>query len=270
MSTSTPSAANGPTSQQMWAQFNPYEISMSIPTSATKKVWAQFSPYINPPLAAMAAIVPVFYGFAAKSAQQLGLPIPRMSVRKAVEGGWKAIPAIGITVGLQMVGQGFVENAIMGASDKKDQKPSFATMLIGSAIVGGISAIPLAVFNGKTMEKTARQALMALSAKQVGVIISRETIFLLSIRMIGPLSAYMKHSCGENKAVDYGSAFASGAIGSIIGHPFDTALTLWQKGMEVKNVRQLMRGCPMKALAVGGFSVCYKAANELLESASKK
>jgi hypothetical protein len=248
---------------------------MSISRSAdtneqpSQKIWDQFSPYVNPPIAAMIAIVPSYYGFVAKSFQQIGEKIPHMSVMEAVKGSFKAAPSIGVTVGTQMVVQSLVEKAIMMRSDKKDQKPSFETMLVSSMIVGGVSALPLAVFNGQTMGQTVRQSLKAFSTKQAIAIIARETSFLFSLRVSAPLSAYMKGSCGENKAVDYVSAFASGAIGSIVGHPFDTALTLWQKSMEV-NFHQLMRGSPMKALAVGGFSVFYRAANELLESASNK
>lgn len=113
------------------------------------------------------------------------------------------------------------------------------------------------------------KSLKSLSAKQTGAILLRETSFLFSLRVSGPLSAAMKQHFGENKAVEFGSAFVSGTIGSLIGHPADTALTLWQKGMKVEKLRHTMRGAPAKALAVGGFSVCYKLVNKLLEPHSE-
>src|SRR5947209_3802889 len=63
MSSLSPTAQNGPPSE---------------------KVWTSIAPYIAPPVAASAAIVPSFYGFVAKSAKQLGEPIPRMTIREAL------------------------------------------------------------------------------------------------------------------------------------------------------------------------------------------
>jgi len=41
----------------------------------SKGIFFYIVPYIVPPAAASAAIIPVFYGFIAKSAQQVGAPI---------------------------------------------------------------------------------------------------------------------------------------------------------------------------------------------------
>ena len=73
----------------------------------------------------------------------------------------------------------------------------------------------------------------------------------------------MTNIYGDNKAVEYSSAFVSGAIGNLIGHPADTALTLWQKEMKLQSFRQLMRGAPIKAVTLGGFSVCYQLVKKL-------
>ena len=229
-------------------------------------VWASMAPYVAPPLAASAAIVPTFYGFAAKSAQQIGKPIPRMSILEALKGGFKAAPTIGIIVGTQMVSQATIEKVFMKYLGSEDKKPSFSFMLISSIVVGGISAPALAVFNGQTLGRTAMQSLKEFPWKQRIAIVSRETSFLFSLRISDPISDAMKRVYGNNKSVEYGSAFISGAMGSIIGHPADTALTRWQNEMKVESFRQSMKGAPMKALAVGGFSVLYKAVQDILKS----
>lgn len=188
------------------------------------------------------------------------------NVKVAFIGGCRAAPTISVIVGTQMVAQNLIEKGLKsfmkGTSDKQD---SFVLMLGTSMIVGGISAPALAVFNGQTMGRTVKESLWSLSPKQTCAIVTRETSFLFSLRVSSPVSEYMERTCGKNKVVEYGSTFAAGAIGSFIGHPADTALTLWQKGRKVENLSQLMRGGPVKALTVGGFSICYKKVNELLE-----
>lgn len=248
---------------------------MSSPSSTAPNgqspqgVWS-ITPYLIPPSAASAAIVPVYYGFIVKSAQQAGNSIPRISLIEALKGGCKAAPTIGIIVGTQMVVQSIAEKTLMKfSSNKKDQPSGFIRMFASSMIVGVVSAPALAVFNGQTMGRKVLVSLKDLSAKQAGAIVARETSFLFSLRVSGPVSELMKRKFGDNKMVEYGSTFLSGAIGSLIGHPADTALTRWQKGMETKNFRQAMKGGPIKAVAVGGFSVCYKIMKEILESASK-
>jgi hypothetical protein len=231
------------------------------------RVWPNVAPYLIPPLAASVAIIPVFYGFVAKSAQQIGKPIPRMTIKEALKGGVQAAPTIGVIVGTQMIMQNAVEKALM-ENIGNNGKPSFTSMLVSSVIVGGISAPALAVFNGQTMGRTVTESLRSLSVKQTTAIVFRETSFLFSLIISGSVSEAMKRISGDNKAVEYSSAFVSGAIGSVIGHPADTALTLWQKGMKVECFRQSMRGAPMKALAVGGFSVFYKIAKDTFQSYS--
>ena len=224
-------------------------------------------PYLTPPIAASAAIVPVFPGFVAKSAQQIGKPIPKMTFKEMLVGGLKVSPTIGFIVGTQMIVQNIAEKALMKNSKNSDE-PNFLQMLASSVLVGGISAPALAVFNRQTMGQTVAESLKSLSAREVLAIVSRETSFLFSLRISDPLSQAMKRYSGDNKAVDYSSAFVSGVVGSIIGNPFDAALTLWQKGMKVENFYQLMRGSPIRALSIGGFSVFYKLAKDIIQSQS--
>lgn len=230
-----------------------------------RELWSQAGPYLKPPVAAGVAIIPVFYGFIAKSAQQIDKPIPRMTVIDVLKEGSKAAPTIGVIVGTQMIVQNIAEKALKKNDKDKSELP-FSSMLISSAIVGGISAPALAVFNGQTMGRTVMESLMSLSLKQGASIIFRETSFLFSLRISEPVSKIMKRTSGDNKSVEYISAFATGVIGSIIGHPADTALTRWQKGMKVENYRQLIKGSPVKAVAVGGFAVLYKLVTESFPS----
>lgn len=223
--------------------------------------WASINPYFTPPFAASTAIVPTFYGFVVKTAQQLGEQAPKMTLKEALKGGLKAAPTIGAIVGTQMIMQRIVEKAL--AKDKGSE--NFLSILGGSMVVGGVSAPALAIFNGQTMGRSALESLKSLSVKQTSAIVTRETSFLFSLRISDPMGHMMRQIAGDNKIVDYVSAFTSGAIGSVIGHPADTALTLWQKNIQVVSWQQLMRGAPAKALAVGGFSVFYKLVKEILE-----
>ena len=235
----------------------------------SRRIYSSLVPYIAPPIAASSAVTLVFYGFIAKSAQQLGNPIPRMGMKTALLEGCKAAPTIGVIIGTQMGAQKVAETALTPLMKRSGEIPSFAPMFVSSMIVGALSAPALAVFNGQSMGQTVGKSLKLLNAKQTCAIVARETSFLFSIRVSEPVSEFMKHSCGDNKAVELGSTFATGAIGSLIGHPADTALTLWQKGRKVENFRQMMRGGPMKAATVGVFSIFYKMAKECIESTSK-
>jgi len=229
--------------------------------------WNQF----NPIFAAAGAIVPPYYLFVVKSAYQQGKPAPSMTMREVLMGGVKAAPTIGTIVGTQMIVQAFVEKALVKArKNEEGQPPSFWTMLGSSAFVGGVSAPLLAIFNGQTMGLSPMQSLSALSAKQAAAIVTRETSFLFSLRVSEPISEELKQVAGDTKAVEYVSAALSGAIGSVVGHPADTALTLWQKGIKVVSLPQLMRGAVPKSGAVAAFSLGYKTLSDVLAAAQQR
>lgn len=265
-----------------------FKVSADPQGQSSQGIWPTLAPYVAPPGAAASAVVFVFYGFAAKTAQQGGSPMPRlilfaaknaqqavnpiphMTVKEAFVGGCKAAPAIGALVGTQMIAQGLIEKHLLKPTENKEKSPpSLTTMLTSSVIVGVASTPAAAVFNGQTMELTAIQSLRGLSVKQTGAIVTREICFLFSMRVSGPVSKAMENHFGENKAVEYASAFFSGATGSVIGHPADTALTLWQKGMKVETFPQAMRGAPVRAVTIGTFSMCYKTIKELIEPTQK-
>lgn len=105
-----------------------------------------------------------------------------------------------------------------------------------------------------------------LSVKQTLAIVFRETSFLFSLRISSYMTDAMKPYSGDSKAVQYSTAFTSGAIGSVVGHPADTALTIWQKGMKITCLKQTMKGAPIKALTVGCFSVLFKLTKNIFQS----
>jgi hypothetical protein len=148
-------------------------------------------------------------------------------------------------------------------------------MFVSSILVGAVSAPALAVFNGLASAKLTGQAPLEAAAdslkslradpKQPCALVARETSFLFALRVSEPVTNKMKRTFGENRVVEYGSSFATGAIGSLVGHPADTAFTLWQNGMKVEKLTHLMRGAPVKAVTVGLFSIGYKTAKEAIE-----
>lgn len=229
---------------------------------SSQNSWSTFTSYAVHPIAAGIAFVPVFYGFKAKSDLQLGFKMPRLNIKESFIGGCKTAPSIALIIGTQITAQRILEKTLFKPSE--DHPASFPSMLACSIIVGAASSPALAIFNGMTMRQSAMQSLKALSFKQVGAIMIREASFLCSVRVTGPVGEIAKRHFGDNKAIEYSSTFISGMIGSFVGHPADTALTLWQKGMTLENCRQSMRGALTKSLAVGGFAVGYNIVDGML------
>jgi hypothetical protein len=65
----------------------------------------------------------------------------------------------------------------------------------------------------------------------------------------------MKNEFGDNQAVSYTAAFTAGSIGSLSGHPANTALTRWQNNLSIEHPRQLLWGSARKTWAIGLFAV---------------
>ena len=225
-------------------------------------IWPSLAPYVTPPVAASAAIIPVFRDMVAKSSLQRGHQAPSLTLMEGWKGGMKAAPTVGAIVGAQMVFQNFVEKTLIGDSNAE----TLSSALASSAIVGTASAPVLAIFNGQTMGWTVRESLRKFSARQGIAIAVQETAFVGGLSIADKLSIEMKRKFGNNKAVDYTAAFVAGAAGSLAGHPANTALTRWQSGMRVDSLHQLMWGSIRKARAVGGFAAFYKFGKEALNS----
>lgn len=249
-------------------------MSSSSSTSPTGQpaqgLWSTAASYLYPPVAAGVAIVPTYYGFVAKNALQLGRPIPQMNA-ELFKGALKAAPALSVAVGAQMGAQKIVERMFVDKPEDSAESShnSVKMMLLSSTLVGGLSAYPLAVFNNQVGGKSFKESIKSPSAKVLVAMAGREACFLSSLRVSGPVSEVMKSAFDDNEVVEQGAIFATGAVGSLVGHPADTAATLWQNGMKVANFRQLAKGSATKAFAVGAFSVAYKAVERGLRSLSE-
>lgn len=237
--------------------------SSQVPSGLSlQDAWSGMKTYMVPSFAAGVAIVPTFYGFVVKSAQQAGEPVPHMRLREALGGGVRAAPTLGVIVGTQMAAQGILEKLF--AAKGREKGSDFWSMLCSAIVVGLVSAPILAIFNGQTMGRSMSQSLRELSAKQAGAILARETSFLLALRVSDPISEKLKRIYGNGPVVNCGVPFLSGAIGSFVGHAPDTLLTRLQKG-KATHCRQLMLGSPAKAAAVGCFSMIYANVKKLFE-----
>lgn len=223
--------------------------------------WSLFASYMVPVLSAGVAIVPAFRDMAAKSELQRGQSVSRITLLQGIRDGVKAAPTVGIMVGTQMVLKDIFETAFVG----KENKGSLSSMLISSAVVGAASAPVLAVFNGRTMGWGIKKSLKCFSAKQCLAITLQETAFVFGLGAADRVAILMKARFGDNKpGVEYVAAFTAGALGSLAGHPANTALTRWQSGLAVDHPRQLMWGSLRKARAVGVFAVVFKLGKETL------
>jgi hypothetical protein len=241
----------------------------------SRGVWHSVAPYVVPPVAASVAIVPASYDMIAKTAMQKGLSAPEMSLANVLIGvkrGFGAAPSVGVIVGTQMVLQSRVEQALVKtvpnlfADDSNRAKASLT--LASSAVVGGLSSPFLAVYNGKTMTPpwSVHKSLSRFSLKQAGAITLQETGFVAGLAAAGLVSVPMKKVLGDNKAAEYSAAATAGALGSLAGHAGNTALTRWQNGMTVDNLRQLSWGSLRKARGNAVFAVVYKLGKEVLNS----
>lgn len=223
-------------------------------------MWSMVAPYVSPPIAAAAAIIPVFRDMVAKSTEQKGEAVAPMTVRESFRRGVKSAPTVGAIIGTQMVIQALIEEAIAPKSDRE----GISSVITSSVIVGAGSAPVLAIFNGQTMGLSVRETFRTFSVKQVMAIVVLETAFIGGLSVSDRLALVMRRHFGDNKSVDYTAAFLAGAVGSLLGHPADTCITRWQSGMVVDSTRQLMWGSLRKARAIGGFSVFYKLGKEAL------
>lgn len=208
--------------------------------------------YVVKPGVAAVAILPAFHDLKAKGALQLGLPVPKMTFFEKATCGFKAGPTTGLVIGLQLLLHKGIEKHFV----KEQNVP---TMFASAAVVGVVSAPVLAVFNGQGNDLAPRESLRRLTAKQGLALAVQETLFVTGIVAGGRFSEELK----GNKLAEYGVAFASGAVGSLAGHPANTFVTREQNLMQTK-FHQLMWGSLRKARAVGVFAVLYKLGTDTL------
>lgn len=222
-------------------------------------MWETVKDQAVEPVAAGVAIVPVFYGFQVKSAQQTGDPIPPYAPFTALRQGVKTAPLVGAMIGSQRIFQNLFERLMQQGENKNE---SFVMPFISAAVVGFATAPFMAIFSGLSQGKKANQALRQLSIKQALATSLMEVGFLAGMGAIDPMVELFRQRFGQNRAVDNSATFASGALGALFGHAGDTALSMWQKGLKVERLSQLARGAPTRAAAVGIFSCIYNAVKE--------
>lgn len=247
---------------------------MTSPTQpngqSTEGGWASLAHYIAPPIAGSIAIIPAFHDMVTKSAMQKGQPLPTMTVLTSIKGGIGAGPTVGTIVGTQMILQSLVEkvfvenfpNQFAGDSVKAEASLTLAS----SVLVGGFSSPFLAIYNGKTMMPpwSIAESWSKFSLKQAGAITLQETGFVAGLTAGDLLSVPMKQTFGDNKVVDYSAAAIAGALGSLVGHAGNTALTRWQSALKVDSLGQLAWGSLRKARGNAVFAVAYKFVKEAL------
>lgn len=241
---------------------------MSTPIS--KEQWASVAPYVIPPAAAAIAIVPAFRDLMIKSAQQQGNQNRVVTLTEGVREGIKKSPTVGSLVGTQMILQNRVEKRLI--TNYGFEKSALSTALVSSCVVGAISSPLLAIFNGQTMGSSWKHSLKNLSCKQTCAFAAQETGFVGGLSIADRLSVVMRKKLGDNKVVDCSSAYISGAAGSLVGHPANTAITRWQspKQMKVENFRQLWWGAARKSHAIGVFATVFKLGKDAMNSTVQK
>ncbi|MFA6916455.1 MAG: hypothetical protein WC222_08670 [Parachlamydiales bacterium] len=239
-------------------------VTSANPNGPPSESWyVKTLPSIIPPVAGGMAIIPVYWGIERKSALQNIKPVPSFTVTQALVAGSKAAPIISGIIGAQMGAQIVTENTLTRCFNK-GEKPGIGVTVLSSVTVGAISSPFLTIFNGKSMGMNWIESLRAMSIYQVAMIVSRETSFLISIRISDPLNDKLKESLGESRKVKYTSAFISGVLGSLFGHMADTGLTCAQNKVPVTTFRHLWRGSGTRSLTLGTFNVLYSVLNDAL------
>ena len=213
--------------------------------------------FVSPMVAAACAIVPAYPGFVAKSALQMGKCVPPF--QSLFKGVATAIPLTGVIVGTQIVAQKGFEKVT-----QMDPK-QFSTMAMSSVVVAGASVYPLAALNGLTAGQGAWESMVRVTRGTAFAIVMREATFLGPLRMSEWFNGKMKEQFGDHPIVDYASTFNLNAAGSVLGTPFDTALTRMQASLALNQWSVLKYAIPVRAVAVGTFAVSYRFFDGLLK-----
>lgn len=220
--------------------------------------------YWKETLAASLAMIPVFYGYVVKSDRQLGRAVSKVTYKQGLYGGLKAAPLMGSVAAADLLMQDLLERK----RGIKEKDAKWHHMLMTSMAIS-VCALPFnAIFNGYTIQRTAFQSLSMLSWKQGGALTCRDALYLFSLRLTAPISEALSDRWGEHPLINYGASFCAGAIGGALSHPADSALTIWQKGLNVKSLPQTLRGTQVKMLAAGSFALGYRAIHDFLDQKS--
>jgi len=125
-------------------------------------------------------------------------------------------------------------------------------------IVGTAAAPPLAVFNGQSGNLKMMRSIGGLNATKVAMIAARQTSLLMGLTLGENCSVFVKRVAGDSRIVNLSCVFFSGAAGSLLGHPADTFVTLWQNGRNLEKLSDIWRGGLYRCMAIGSYAVIYR------------
>lgn len=232
-------------------------------TVSNEKIWPTIVDWMAPPLAGAAVVIPVFPGFVIKSAQQLGQPTPSITLRDVIAKGGRAAPIIGAQIGMEALVSRLVKEKL---TDPQDPWAQAKTTGISAFVVGTLSVPGLAILNGLSANKLMKECLTHLSPKEAGAILIRENLFLLSLSTTDPMKKWIGKKYGEHPVLEWSTECVTTAFWSLVNHPADTALTLWQQGRKIESVTQLWRGAPVRVATICVFSALFKIGKQLIIS----
>ncbi|MBA3958339.1 MAG: hypothetical protein H0X51_08115 [Parachlamydiaceae bacterium] len=250
-------------------------MSSSVQNNSNVVTWSHAMQYIKEPVAAGIAFIPVSYGFSAKSAQQVGKPIPKMSFSTTLYKGFRTSPVVGTAVGAQMIAQVAIEKEFGSGSSIKDK-------VFSSFAVGVASSYFLIVFHRYTMNITGWDAWRLPSVKSAGLVGCREVPFVTGVVMGNSIKEiFMKKwregpsqkniSKKQEIATGYAASFFSGSAGAALGHGFDTGISRNEeglpstKGMKIQEkFKVLSKGFGIRTFTVGVFTVLYSASKDIM------
>ncbi|MCI5051865.1 MAG: hypothetical protein MRY21_01850 [Simkaniaceae bacterium] len=172
---------------------------------------------------------------------------------------------VGVAVGGQMGATGFAQRTFTKGGEEHTKAQEYLNLFMCCFGVAAASAAPLVLFNGVTAKMSLADTWRGFTFKQYVLTTSRETGFLFFMNAGERFEKEMQERYGDHWAVRYGTIFATNAFGSLLVHPFDTALTREQLSKPIRNLRQLALGAPAKSVAGGVFAVGYSASKRVLK-----
>ncbi|MCH9621718.1 MAG: hypothetical protein S4CHLAM20_11440 [Chlamydiia bacterium] len=221
--------------------------------------------YTIPIASGYVATYPMMHDMMGKSAIQRGLSPPKFDFFNVLKAARNGSRTVGALIGIQMIAQEALENLLV----KEDEEKSFGTIFASASIVGLVSSLPIAIYNGQTMEWPVMKSIRLFTPQQAAAITVQETSFVAAIAAIKLVTPHLKAIFGDNQAVESGSAFVTGAGGSILTHAANTFLTRSQNDLPIESLRQLMWGVGKKARAVGIFAVTYNLAQDFFHTINR-
>ena len=198
------------------------------------------------------SLTPVFWCFMQKSRFQLGIP-GYVNYYDSFKTGFRAIPNTAATISIQL----YIEELSKRFLQKVGVDNTYLTGL--GCFFGGLFSAPMYdVMNRQSMGTSTIQAFKAFCKHPLSTapIVVREFCFLGGIQASNPVANWMQATFGENEYVKNSSCFATCFLASLVGHPFDTILTIMQ-AKKHWDAKILMKGSGTKAVGVGLFGMIY-------------